>query len=396
MMMEKALQGLRVVDFTWVLAGPFATRLLADWGAEVIKVQSGVTMVEGEQNTGGYFNTWNRNKLGISLNLSKREGIEVARRLIDISDVVIENFTPRVMVNWGLDYDTLGKEKPELIMLSMSGMGQDGPWRDRTAFGPTVQAMSGITYLTSFPGRPPLGLGYSYADHVAGLMGGLAVLEALEYRESTGRGQYIDLSELEAMSALLGPAVMDCGINGRIASPLGNRPEHRLAAPYGAYRCRGEDRWCAIAVFTEKEWQALVGVMGYPSWVGEERFATHLDRWQNIDQLDPLIEEWTRERSAEEVMSLLQGVGLAVGVVQDAADLARDPQLEARGFFIGLEHPVLGETLSDGSPVRLSGTSASFQRAAPLLGQDNEYVYRQLLGMSGGEFARYVEEGIIA
>ena len=224
--MEKALQGLRVVDFTWVLAGPFATRILADWGAEVIKIQSRVTMGEGEQNISGYFNNWNRNKLGISLNLSEPRGIEIASRLVDISDVVIENFSPRVMRNWGLDYDTLKKIKPDLIMLNMSGMGQTGPWRDRTAFGPTIQALSGITHLTTFPGRAPLGLGYSYADHVAGLMGAIAILEALEYRHKTGKGQYIDLSELETMSALLGTAILDYGVNGRIASPSGNRLMH--------------------------------------------------------------------------------------------------------------------------------------------------------------------------
>ena len=393
--MEKVLQGLRVIDFTWVLAGPFSTRIFADWGAEVIKVQSKVTMGDGEQNASGYFNTWNRNKLGVVLNLNKPQAIEIAGRLIDISDVVIENFTPRVMRNWGLDYNTLREGKPDIIMLSMSGMGQDGPLRDYTAFGPTIQALSGITFLTTFPGRSPMGLGYSYADHISGLMGALAVLEALEYRQRTGRGQYIDLSELEAMSTLMGTAVLDYEANGRVAFPTGNRPAHQIAAPHGAYRCKGEDRWCAIAVFTEKEWEALMGVMGHPSWANEERFATPLDRWQNIDQLDPLVEEWTRDYSAEEVMSLLQGVGVAAGVVQDAAGLAKDPQLKARGFFVELDHPALGRTFSDGSPIKLSETSAQFQRAGPLLGQDNEYVYRELLGMSEGEIARYVEDGVI-
>lgn len=393
---KRPLQDLRVIDFTWVLAGPFATRILADWGAEVIKVQSGVTMGGDDRNIGGYFNTWNRNKLGIALNLVKPEAIEVARRLIDISDIVIENFSPRVMKNWGLDYSILRKRKPDLIMLSLSGLGQDGPWRDFTAFGPTIQALSGITLLTAFPGGPPLGLGYSYADHIAGLTGVLAVLECLEVRQKTGRGQYIDLSELEAMSSLLGTSLLDYGANGRIARPTGNRPEYRMAAPYGVYRCTGQDRWCAIAVYTEQEWEAFVAVMGNPSWAGDQRFASLLDRWQNIDQLDSLVQEWTLERSAEEVMNLLQGVGIAAGVVQDAADLARDPQLKARDFFVELEHPVLGKNISDGSPVKLSDTSAQFGRAAPLLGQDNEYVYRELLGMDLGEFDWCVEQGIIS
>jgi len=393
--MEKALQGLRVIDFTWVLAGPFATRILAEYGAEVIKVQSEVTMGATQHNLSGYFNTWNRNKLGIALSLSQPQGIEVAKRLIQISDVVVENFSPRVMENWGLDYPTLRKIKPDLIMLSLSGMGQTGPRRDYIAFGATIQALSGLTYLTTFPGRPPLGLGYSYADHIAGSMGALAILQALEYRQKTGEGQYIDLAELEAMSTLLGTAILDYGVNHRVASPLGNRPAHRIAAPHGAYRCKGEDRWCAIAVFTKEEWQAFCQVLGYPSWTREKRFATPLDRWQNIDQLDPLVEEWTKERSAEEVMTLLQEVGIAAGVVQDAADLWQDPQLKARGFFVELDHPVLGRTFSDGSPIKLSDTPAHFQQAAPLLGQHNEYVYRHLLGMSREEIERYTEGGIL-
>jgi benzylsuccinate CoA-transferase BbsF subunit len=393
--MGKALQDLRVIDFTWVLAGPFATRILADYGAQVIKVQSEVTMGGMERNADGYFNTWNRNKLGIALNLSQPQGIEVAKRLVQVSDVVVENFSPRVMGNWGLDYHTLRKIKPDLIMLSMSSMGQTGPWRDYIAFGATIQALSGITYLTAFPGRPPLGLGYSYADHVAGLMGALAVLQALEYRQKTGEGQYIDLAELEAMSTLLGTAIMDYGVNHRIASPLGNRPAHRTAAPYGAYRCKGEDRWCAIAVFTEEEWQAFCRVLGHPSWTKEERFATLSGRVKNIDQLDSLVEEWTKRHSAEEVMTLLQEAGVAAGVVQDAADLSQDPQLKARGFFVELAHPVLGKASFDGSPVKLSHTPAYFQQAAPLLGQHNDYVYRHLLGMSEEEIERYSKEGVL-
>jgi len=393
--MEKALQGLRIIDFTWVLAGPFATRILADYGAEVIKVQSEVTMGATQHNLSGYFNTWNRNKLGIALNLSQPQGIEVAKRLVQISDVVVENFSPRVMRNWGLDYHTLRKIKPDLIMLSLSGMGQTGPWRDYIAFGATIQALSGLTYLTTFPGRPPLGLGYSYADHIAGLMAVLAILQALEYRQKTGEGQYIDLSELEAMSTLLGTAILDYVVNHRVASPLGNRPAHRIAAPHGAYRCKGEDRWCAIAVFTEEEWESFCRVLGYPSWTKEERFATLLDRWQNIDQLDLLVEEWAKEHSAEEVMTLLQEVGIVAGVVQDAADLSQDPQLKARAFFVELDHHILVKASFDGSPIKLSDTPAHFQQAAPLLGQHNDYVYHHLLGMTQEEIERYTKEGVL-
>ena len=391
-----ALSDLRVLDFTWVLAGPFATRLLADYGAEVIKVQSRVTMGETERNINGYFNTWNRNKSGISLNVSKPQGIGLVKKLVQVSDVLVENFSPRVMKNWGLDYDTLTEVRPDLIMVSMSGMGQTGPWKDYVAFGATIQALSGITHLTTCPGKPPLGLGYSYADQVAGLMGVLAILEALEHRRKTGEGQYIDLAELESMSGLLGTALLDYQANHRDASPIGNCSAYQPAAPHGVYRCMGEDRWCAIAVFTGEEWQAFCRVLHHPSWTMDKDFATAADRWRNTARLDQMVGEWTKQHAAEEVMSLLQEVGVAAGVVQNAADLARDPQLRSRGFFVELHHSVMGKTVSDGSPIKLDDTPAHFHRAAPLLGQDNNYIYHHLLGMSEDELEQYAAEGVIS
>ncbi len=393
--MAGALSGLRVLDFTIVLAGPFGTRILADHGAEVIKVQSRVTSGGPDHNLSGYFAAWNRNKLGITVNLSRPEGVELAKRLVQISDIVAENFSPRVMKNWGLDYATLKETRPELIMLSMSGMGQTGPWRDYVAFGPTVQALSGMTHLTGFPERAPLGLGYSYADHVAGVMGALAILEAVEQRQKTGEGKHIDLSETEAMCSLLGTAILDYTCNGRDAGPTGNASAQGLGAPHGVYPCRGEDRWCAIAVFNDEDWEAFCEVLGRPSWTGRAEFGSQLERWTNSAELDAAVEEWTRQRSAEEVMESLQRAGVAAGVVQNAADLACDPQLRERDFFVQLEHPVMGNTVSDGSPMRLSETPAEYMRAAPLLGQDNSYVYCALLGMSETEMERLIAEGVI-
>ena len=231
---QSVLQNIRILDFTWVLAGPYATRILADFGAEVIKVQPLLPQEEDEFRR-GYDNTWNRNKLGITLNLNKPEGIALAKRLVGISDAVVENFTPRVMANWGLDYASLKKIKPDIIMLSLSTMGNTGPWRDYTGFGPTIQAFSGMTYLTSFPGKPPLGLGTSYADHIAGLYGCLALLGALEYRQKTGEGQYIDLSQVEAMASLLGGAVLDYQLEGREVAAVGNsQPRRHLTASIAA------------------------------------------------------------------------------------------------------------------------------------------------------------------
>ena len=394
-MSTDVLRGLRVLDFTWVLAGPYATRILADFGAEVIKVQSRKTARGAELNTTGYFNTWNRSKLSITLDLSYPKGKELALKLVGMSDVVMENFTPRVMSNWGLSYENLKKVKPDLIMVSMSGMGQTGPWKDFVAFGATIQAVSGITYLTSFVPDSPIGLGYSHADHVAGLFAALAVLAALEYRDRTGEGQYIDISEYEAMCTLLGPAIMDYAVNHNPVIPQGNHPDYALAAPYGCYKCLGDDRWCVIAVFTDEDWQALYKVLGNPPWTREARFSNLWQRKEHIEELNELLEQWTVQHSPEEVMSLLQGVGVAAGVVKDARELAEDPQLAARGFFIEALHPVLGKTTFDSTPIRLERTPARFGRAAPLLGQDNRYVYQELLGIGDQELSRYIEDGVI-
>lgn len=389
---QPILHNIRILDFTRVLAGPYATRLLADFGAEVIKVQPLQPEAE-DRFASGYNNTWNRNKRGITLNLNKPEGVALAKRLVGISDAVVENFTPRVMANWGLDYDNLRKVKPDIIMLSLSVMGQTGPWRDYTGFGPTVQAFSGITHLTGFPGRPLIGLGFSYADHVAGLVATMALLGAMEYRRSTGEGQYIDVSQTEAMSGLLGGAILDYTINGNEAMPVGNSSSK--AVPHNVYRCRGDDRWCAIAVFTDEEWLSFKRALNNPTWAEDEKFANVSDRLKNREKLDGLIAEWTLKHTAEDVMTLLQAEGVSAGVVQDAGDLANDPQLRARDFFVELEHPELGTSISDAAPIKLSHTMANYLNAAPILGQDNNYVYGQLLGISEEEVSELRENGVI-
>jgi benzylsuccinate CoA-transferase BbsF subunit len=394
-MSADVLRGLRVLDFSWVLAGPYATRILADFGAEVIKIQSRKTARGAELNTTGYFNTWNRNKLAITLDLSRPEGRELALKLIGMSDVVMENFTPRVMPNWGLNYENLKRVKPDLIMVSMSGMGRTGPWRDFVTFGATIQALSGITYLTSFAPDSPIGLGYSYADHVAGLVATLAVLIALEYRDRSGEGQYIDISEYEAMCTLLGPVIMDYAVNHNPVIPQGNHPDYALAAPYGCYKCLGDDKWCVIAIFTDEEWHALCHVLGNPPWTKEARFSTLWQRREHIEELNELLERWTVQHSPDEVMNLLQEVGVASGVVKNARELAEDPQLAARNFFVEVLHSVLGKTTFDSTPIRLGRTPAQFRRAAPLLGQDNRYVYQELLGIGSQELAKYIEDGVI-
>ena len=378
-MTNPVLKGIRVLDFTRVLAGPYATRLLADFGAEVIKVQP-LLPREEDDFARGYYNTWNRNKLGITLDMGTPDGIALAKKLVLSSDAVVENFTPRVMANWGLGYANLKAIKPDIIMLSLSTMGSTGPLRDYTGFGPTIQAFSGLTYLTAYPGGPPLGPGTAYADHIGGLFACLALLGALEYRQKTGQGQYIDVSQVEAMASLLGDAFV---------------PGKETAAPHGVYRCKGEDRWCALAVFTDEEWRGFKKALGSPPWADGKKFATLASRLKNKKNLDGLIEGWTEKHTAEEVMTLLQKDGVAAGVVQSAADLAKDPQLRQRGFFIELDHPQTGKTISDAAPVRLSDTPPGYSRPAPLSGQDNSYVYGQILGLSKGEINKLKKQGII-
>ncbi|MGD1118677.1 MAG: CoA transferase [Dehalococcoidales bacterium] len=364
------LHNIRILDFTWVLAGPYATRLLADFGAEVIKVQWPAITAEQDAFARGYYNTWNRNKLGITLNLNRPAGVALAKKLVSISDAVVENFVPRVMENWGLDYANLKKIKPDIIMVSMSMMGQKSPAKNYVGYGPTVQAFSGLTARTSLPGGPPLGPGFSYADHIAGLYASAGLLGALEQRRKTGEGQHVDISEVAAMRGLL------------------QDDESPQAAPYNVYRCR-DGHWCALAVFTEEEWRGLKRALGSPAWAEEKRFAGAAARRENRAELDELIGSWAGEHAAKEVMSRLQQNGVAAGLVQDAADIAKDRQLKSRDFF------VKGGVFTDASPVKMTDGGAECRKPAPVPGQDNNYVYGKLLGLSENEITDLKNKGVI-
>lgn len=390
------LNDVRVLDFSRVLAGPYATRILGDFGAEVIKVQSKKTATGSEDNAGFYFSTWNRNKRSVTLNMNFPEAREIALKLTAISDVLVENFSPRVMSNWGFNYEKLKESRKDLIMVSMSGMGQTGPWKDFVAFGPTVQSLGGLTYLTSYNKDAPIGLGYSYADAVSGLYCTIAILAALEHRNRTGLGHFIDLSEYEAVCTLIGPALLDAAANQKEIHPQGNQLPHVLAAPYGCYKCLGEDRWCTIAVFDDTEWKTLCKVSGHPEWANDPRFSTLAMRKGHSEKLDALIQQWTSKNTAEKVMQRLQKAGVHAGVVQSAQDLANDPQLQARDFFVQLDHPVRGKTISDGSPIKMGSDCMPDWKSAPLLGEDNAYVFMDLLGFTESEFKSYLERGVIA
>lgn len=394
-MQKNALSGLRIIDFTWVLAGPYATRLLADFGAEVIKIQSKKTAKGAESNLTAYFATWNRNKRSITLDMSYPEAKEIVLRLAGISDAVIENYSPRVMENWELHYEKLREINPRIIMARISAMGQTGPWKDYVAYGATLQSLTGISYMTAFRRDDPLGIGYAYGDHVVGLFTVFAVLAALECRDRTGQGCCIDLSGYEALCATMGPALLHAALNGKPLMPQGNRPCWGDAAPYGCYKCSGEDRWCVIAVFNDDQWYGLCQASGNLHWAKDTRFASFSGRKENEKELDELLSQWTAQYAPEEIVGLLQEAGLSSGIVQDADDLANDPELAAREFFLSLDHPVLGRTVSDRSPIRFKDNDSICRKAAPLLGEANQYVYRELLGFTEKQISDYIERGII-
>jgi crotonobetainyl-CoA:carnitine CoA-transferase CaiB-like acyl-CoA transferase len=300
------------------------------------------------------------------------------------------------MENWGLGYDDLKLVKPDIVMVSLSGFGHSGPWRNYAALGATVQALSGLTYLTSYDVGRPEGIGFAYADHISGLYAVLGALAALKCRDTTGQGAHADISELEAACSTLGPALLDYSVNGRAAGPAGNKAEWGQAAPHGCYRCLDGDRWCVIAVFSEEEWQSLCNVMGQPQLALQANFSSAWLRLQHAGELDTLIEKWTENYTPKEAMEKLQSAGVPAAAVNDARDLANDPHLNERGFFIEQEHPVPGLRRADGNPVRLSATSPQYNKAAPLLGEDNRRVFIDMLGMEEDRFKRYVAEGIIA
>ena len=389
-----ALRGIRVVDFTWVHAGPAATRVLADQGAEVIKVESEFAMtVTGGPSPRtprgwGQRHNWNAGKLSVSLNMRTPQGIAIAKRLVAVSDVVAENFSGRVMPKWRMDYESLRRITPDLIMLSMSGLGRTGPWKEYVSYGQTLQAWSGFSYLTGFPDTDPCGPASAYSDAVAAMAGAQSVLLALIHRVRTGQGQWIDLSQFEALSSCLETLVLDLDVNGngREVQRAGNRPTHGVGAPHGAYRCKGDDRWVAIAVSTNEEWQALARSVGDQSWTNHERFATVSGRHLHADELDRLVESWTVEHGAEEVMHLLQAVGVPAGVVQTGADLAeRDPQIKERGVLVRAPDHQGNLRTIEGVPYKLSRTPGGPKRVSPSFGEHQTYVLQGILGMSDEE-----------
>lgn len=397
-MAELPLEGIRVLDFTWVVAGPVATRLLADYGAEVIKLER-KPGPPGSRQT-GLQGDLHRDKHSIAVNMAHPRGVEIAQRLARISHVVIDNFSARVMRSWGMDYATLSQDKPDIICVSMSGLGHSGPRSNYVSYGPTLQALAGFTLLMQEANGTPAGFGYSYADMVGGYTGALATLLALWHHRRTGRGQFVDLAQFEALVSVMGPVLLDSAVNGRSSEPPNYRPQEALAAPHGVYRCRpdgdDDDRWLSISVGTAAEWNRFVAVIGAPAWTTEAKFRTLYLRTRNQVELDAGVSRWTTTQRAEDAMELLQRAGIAAGVVLNGADLcARHPQLLARDFWGHISLPDGTTTRVTGLPARLSLTPGAIRTPSPLIGSANDYVLGDLLGLTAAERTALIEDKAI-
>ena len=404
-MTKMALEGIKVADFSWFGAGPICAENLGRFGATVVRVES-EAHVDGLRsvmpfatgktgyNVSGYFNNYNAGKLDITLNLNNAHALELSHRLIAWCDIFITNQTNRMVERWGFTYEALRKINPEIIAVYQPMQGIDGPHKDFFGFGAVLNPITGYNELSGFPNRPPMGLGTNYPDYVINpghtLVG---ILAALRYRKRTGKGQRVELAQLESSVAPLAPAVMDYLANGRIETRGGNRLAN--ASPHGAFRCKDgtwedkpEDRWIAFGIFDDAQWRGLVDSMGSPVWANDAKFATLDARKQHEDELDAHVTAWTLEHTTEELMVLLQSKGVPAGVVQNARDvLDADEHLKARGYYQYLDHPETGRSAYDGAPFVLSKTPGKLRSPAPLLGQDNEYVCKEILGMNDEEIA---------
>ncbi len=393
-----------MADFTWLWAGAYATGLLALLGAEVIKIESmsrvdqtrTMTFTLGKAFAGveesPVFNAINLNKLSVKLNLKRPEAVELAKRVVRICDVAAENMRPGAMESLGLGYDTLRSLRPDIVMLSSSAFGSKGPFRTYGGYAPSFACASGLANLTGyFDGAPNPMTGST--DLMSGITGAFAVVAALNHRQQSGRGQHIDLSSVESQAVLAGDALMEYLLNGRVQYRQGNHD--KIMAPHNCYRCKGEDKWVSIAVSTPEEWKALCEVMGNPAWTGEDRFADAYRRWNNQDELDALLAAWTMGYTHYEATETLQRAGVAAMPSLSNEEIVSDPHFKQSSVPTTVDHPVMGPQIVFGLPWRFSKTYAPVTKASPLMGESNSYVFGDLLGLSGDEIQRLVDEGVI-
>ena len=394
---ELPLKGIRILDFSKIWAGPFATRYLGDLGAEVIRIETN-RVPEGGRVSGPVspmFGDINRSKLSITLDFQTPEGLELMKRLVKESDFVLDNFPPRVLDRRGLGYETLKEVNPGIIMIQMPGYGNTGPYSDYVAFGQELMSNSGLTYLWGYPDSPQEARAKAYyTDFASAAIAACAMMIALEYRSQTGRGQYIELSQAEAFASTMGVGLLDYLVNGRSWEPVGNR--NLTAAPHGCYPCRGEDQWCVIACWTQEHWESLCKTVGDLLWTSDPRFASQELRWKNQDGLDEAIGQWTKDYTPYQAMRMLQKAGVPAGAVQSAEQLYYDLHLRARNFIVEVEHtPRWGRMEHSGIIVGLSESPGRIVRGAPALAEHNNYVFGDILGMKQEEIDQMVEKKVI-
>ena len=401
---RSAFEGLKVADFAWVGVGPITSKALADHGATVVHVESvarpdvlrqggpfkdGVSGLDRSQ----FMANFNSSKLGLALDLSRPEGRDLARRLIDWADVVVESFTPGTMARWGLDYATVGRERPDLVMLSTCLRGQTGPERHYGGFGGQGAALAGIHGITGWPDRPPCGPWGAYTDFIAPRYAVAALASALYHRARTGEGQYIDVSQVEAAIHFLEPLVLDYTVNGRVAGPCGH--DSPRYCPHGVYPAAGVERYVALAVETTEQWAALRRLAPLDAFAGDA-FDELATRQAQRAAIDAALRDWTRDQEPWDLAGRMQAVGVPASVVQRPSDLYNDPQLAHRGFFVTLDHREMGPTPYDGPVTRFSATPAVLRRAAPCLGEHTEQVLVDLLGLTAEEVAEYAATGALS
>jgi len=403
---KRIFEGLKIADFTWLGVGPIAMKFMANMGATIIHIESytrpDICRVSPPYkdwkpgiNRSAFFAAYNDSKYGITLNLRMPQAQAVAKRIInEWADVVADAHLPGIMEKFGLDKETLRKDKPQLIHIATALQGKTGPYSTMPGHGMVGVSLGGITEITGWPDREPTVPFGALTDFLTFPHMISALIAALIYRRKTGKGQYIELSQLECSTQFLAPPIMDYMINGRILGRMGNQSAY--AAPHGVYRCKGEGEcWCAIAVYTDEEWRNFCDVIGNPEWTIDSRFATFMGRKENEGELDKFAEEWTINYTPQEVMRRMQKAGVPAGVVESGEDLVADPQLKHRGTHVILEHPEIGPHIYHHPPYRFSKTPNKLTMPAPCLGQHNEYVLKEILGMSDDEIADLLVAGAL-
>ena len=401
---EGVFSGLKILAFCWAVVGPLTMKFFADHGATVIRVETSkrpCTMRTSAPykdnkpglNRGGYFNYFNSNILSLSLNMQMPEAIDIAKKLVAECDVFMENYTPGNMEKWGLDYEELKKIKPDVIMLRQSGYGSWGPYSKLPAFGMVLTPIAGLPNYIGWPGKEPLPVGVSaYTDCISPRFATAALIAALDYRKRTGKGQMLDLSQFETAIYFLAPGLLEYISSGREPERIGNGSPY--VAPHSVYSCKGDDRWCTIAVHNDEEWQRLCSEIGHPEYIDDPRFDTMANRKENEEELNRIIESWTAGFTAEEVMARLQATGVPAGVVENCSDTYNDPQLKRRNIYWEMEHSETGTFTHLGQSFQLSKTPAKAYSPSPLLGEHTEYVCSEILGMSDEEFVDLMQKGV--